>query len=98
MFGAPKNDIDFLKIFSWENILVKSSYYEKGQKRRKSKTPLFPQPHPRNNSFKKKNSFPLPIPLNKTPLFFKFAKTPHHFLKKRPYALLTQLLKKIADT
>jgi len=31
----PQNDIDFLKIFSWENILVKSSYYEKGKKRRK---------------------------------------------------------------
>jgi hypothetical protein len=29
----PKHDIDFLKIFSWENILVKSPYYEKGEKK-----------------------------------------------------------------
>jgi hypothetical protein len=28
----PKNDIYFLEIFSWENILVKSPYYEKGKK------------------------------------------------------------------
>jgi len=27
----PKNDIDFLEIFYWENILVKSPYYEKGK-------------------------------------------------------------------
>ncbi len=26
MFGAPKNDIDFSKIFSNKNILVKSPY------------------------------------------------------------------------
>jgi hypothetical protein len=59
--------------------------------------PLFP--HPRNNSLKKKNSFPLPIPLNKSPLFFKLTKTPHHYKKKkRSCTLLTQLLKKIADT
>jgi len=48
----PKNDIDFFKIFSWENILVKSPYYEKGKKREKKGIPPF-FPHPRNNSFKK---------------------------------------------
>jgi len=98
--GPPKNDIAFLRIFSWENILVKSSYYEKAKKGRKRNTPFSPttQPHPRNNSLKKKNSFPLPIPLNKNPLFFKLTKTPHHYIKKRPCTLLTQLLKKIADT
>jgi hypothetical protein len=38
----PKNDIDFSKIFSWENILVKSPYYEKGQKKgRKREYPHF---------------------------------------------------------
>jgi len=59
---------------SWENILVKSPYYEKGKKGRQKEYPPFSpttQPHPRNKSF------PLPIPLNKTPLFFKFTKTPH---------------------
>jgi hypothetical protein len=74
-----QNDIDFLKILSWENILVKSPYYEKGQKGKQKEYPLFSpttQPHLRNNSF------PLPIPFNKTLLFFKFTKTQH--LKKKP--------------
>jgi hypothetical protein len=49
-----KNDIDFLKIFSQENILVKSPYYEKSffLKGNKGNTPLFSpttQPHPRND-------------------------------------------------
>jgi hypothetical protein len=63
--------IDFSKLFSWENIFVKSPYYKKGKKRKKKgiPPPFSPttQPHPRNNSLKKKNSSPLPIPLNKTP-------------------------------
>jgi hypothetical protein len=93
-----QNDIDFLKILSGENILVKSPYYEKGQKGKQKEYPLFSpttQPHLRNNSF------PLPIPFNKTPLFFKFTKTQHlkkkplkdEFKKKKknPYAFLTQL-------
>jgi hypothetical protein len=29
MFGALKNDIDFGKIFGWEDIFGKSPYYEK---------------------------------------------------------------------
>jgi hypothetical protein len=29
MFCAPKNNIDFRKIFSWENLFGKSPYYEK---------------------------------------------------------------------
>jgi hypothetical protein len=37
----PKNDIDFFKIFSQENILVKSPYYEK---RKKREYPPFSQP------------------------------------------------------
>jgi hypothetical protein len=48
------------------------------KKEKKVYPPFFPltfQPHPRNNSLKKKNSICLPIPLNKTPLFFKFTKT-----------------------
>jgi hypothetical protein len=40
------------------------------------------QPHQRNNSLEKKIPYPSQIPLNKTPLFFKFTKTPH--LKKTP--------------
>jgi hypothetical protein len=58
----PKNDIYFLKIFSWENILVKSPYYGKGkQKGEKGNIPPFSpttQPHPRNNSLKKKTPYP----------------------------------------
>jgi hypothetical protein len=41
-------------ILSWENILVKSLYYEKGKKGREKEYPPFfstTQPHPRNNSF-----------------------------------------------
>jgi hypothetical protein len=42
----PKNDIDFLKIFSQENILVKSPYYEKRKKKEiKGIPPFFPN-HP----------------------------------------------------
>jgi hypothetical protein len=37
----PKNNIDLLKIFYWENILVKSPYYEE---KKKVNTPLVPQP------------------------------------------------------
>jgi len=55
----------------------------KGKKREKKGIPLF-FPHPRNNSLKKKNSLSLPIPLNKTPSFFKFTKTPTS-TKKKPY-------------
>jgi hypothetical protein len=40
------------------------------------------QPHQRNNTLEKKIPYPSQIPLNKTPLFFKFTKTPH--LKKTP--------------
>jgi hypothetical protein len=47
----------------------------KEKKEKKGIPPFFP--HPRNN-FLKKNSLPLPIPHNKTPLFC--IKTPH--LKK----------------
>jgi hypothetical protein len=36
MFGASKNDIDFLKKIP-KKILVKSPYYEKGKKKRKRK-------------------------------------------------------------
>jgi hypothetical protein len=85
MFGAPKNAIDVSKIFFRKNILVKSPYYEKGKKREKGNTTLFfatTEHYPRNNSFKKEKSLPLPKPLNKTPLFFKFIKTPH--LKTNP--------------
>jgi hypothetical protein len=32
MFGALKNDIDFGKIFCWENIFGKLPYYGKGRK------------------------------------------------------------------
>jgi len=72
---SPKNYVDFLKIFSWEIILVKSSYYEKGKKGRKNEYPhFFPT---QEITPRKKNSLPLPILLNKTPLFFKFIKTPH---------------------
>jgi hypothetical protein len=49
-----KTDIDFLKIFSWENMLVKSPHNEKGKKREKKGILVF-FPHPRNNSLKKKN-------------------------------------------
>ncbi len=31
IFDAPKNSIDFRKIFSWENLFGKSPYYEKGK-------------------------------------------------------------------
>jgi hypothetical protein len=48
-----KNDIVFFEIFSWENMLVKSRYNEKGEKREKKGIPLF-FPHPRNNSLGKK--------------------------------------------
>jgi hypothetical protein len=79
----------------------------KEKKEKKEIPPFFfatTEHHPRNNSFNKYNSLPLPIPLNKTPLFFKFIKTSH--LKTNPlrdgkkskylnpHALLTQLLKK----
>jgi hypothetical protein len=47
----------------------------KDKKREKKGIPPFFL-HTINNSWKKKNSLPLPIPLNKTPLFFKFTKTP----------------------
>jgi hypothetical protein len=70
------------------------------EKREKKEYPPFSpttQPHPRNNSLKKKSSFPLPIPLNKTPLFFKFTKTPHH-KKKGGLFSPHPTLKKIADT
>jgi hypothetical protein len=80
MFGAPKNDIDFEKIFSRKNILVKSPYYEKGKKEKKKEIPrFFSQPlNPTQEITPLKNkSLPLPIPINKTPLFFKFIKTPH---------------------
>jgi hypothetical protein len=78
---SPKNDSDFLKIFSWENILVKSPYYEKG-KQGKYIFPLFLQPPNllKKNSLKK-NFLTLPnTNFNQIPLFFKFIKTP--YLKK----------------
>jgi hypothetical protein len=71
----------FLKYFLGKISLLSHLYYEKGKNREKKEYPPFSpttQPHPRNNSLKKKNSLPLPIALNKTPLFFKFTKTPHH--------------------
>jgi hypothetical protein len=37
-----KNDIGFLKIFYWKNILFKSPYYEKGKQRKKKGIPPFP--------------------------------------------------------
>jgi hypothetical protein len=40
-----KNDIDLKKIFSWENMLVKSPYNEKGKKKgEKGNTLLFSSP------------------------------------------------------
>ncbi len=35
-FHAQKNDIDLFKIFSWEYIFIKSSYYERKKKKKKS--------------------------------------------------------------
>jgi hypothetical protein len=55
----------------------------KGKKGEKKGIPLF-FPHPRNNSLEKKNSLSLPIPLNKTPSFFKFTKT-QHLKDKNPF-------------
>jgi hypothetical protein len=73
---SPKNDIDFLKIFSWESIHVKSSYYEKGKNGSKRENlPFFPTQE--NNSSEKKNSLPLPIPLNKTSSFSSSLKPRH---------------------
>jgi hypothetical protein len=40
----PKNAIDLFKIFSWENILVKTPLYEK-RKKKKEYPPFFPN-HP----------------------------------------------------
>jgi hypothetical protein len=81
MFGAPKNDIDFLKNKSWENILVKSPYYEKGKKR--EYLPFFPN-HPRNNYLKKKKTpYPFQYHLIKL-LYFPSLVKAHIKRKKNP--------------
>ncbi len=46
-FHAQKNDIDLSKIFSWEYIFIKSSYYE----RKKEKKKIPPHPTPPKNYF-----------------------------------------------
>jgi hypothetical protein len=70
----PKNDIDFLEIFSWENILVKSPYYEKGKKGGKNNTPLVsPTTQPRS----KNNPLPFPIPNLIKFLYFSSSLKPH---------------------
>jgi hypothetical protein len=48
----------------------------KGKKREKKVVPLFFS-SPKKKLLEKYNSLPLPIPLNKTPSFFKFTKTSH---------------------
>jgi len=53
----------------------------KERKGEKGKTPLFFQP--KKKLLEKKNSLPLPIPLNKTSSFFKFIKTPTSL--KKPF-------------
>jgi hypothetical protein len=77
----PKNDINFLKIFLGKISLLRHHFMRKGKKKRKY-LPFFPNhpSPPKNNSLEKKTPYPSQIPLNKTPLFFKFTKTPH--LKK----------------
>jgi hypothetical protein len=48
-----KYDVDFLKIIYWENILVKSTYYEEKKREEKGIPPFFSPnypTHPRNNS------------------------------------------------
>jgi hypothetical protein len=78
---SPKNDIDFFRIFSWENILVKSPYYEKGKKGRKRENPhVFPIQE--NNSLrkKKKTHYPSQYHLIKLLHFSSSLKPPH--LKK----------------
>jgi hypothetical protein len=68
---VSKNYIDFSKLFSWENIFVKSPYYGKRKKKEEkgNTSPLFPQPPNPTQEITpwKKKSSPLPIPLNKTP-------------------------------
>jgi hypothetical protein len=55
----------------------------KGKKGRKREYPSFFLTQ-ETTPWEKKNSLPLPIPLNKTPSFFKFIKTPTS-TKKTPF-------------
>jgi hypothetical protein len=78
MFGVAKKWHWFFLIFSWENILVKSPYYEKVKKKKKWEYPhFFPT---QEITPWKKNSLPLPIPHNK---LLYFSLKPHIF-KKNP--------------
>jgi len=85
----PKNDIDFLKIFSSEKTLDKSLYLRKKKKvlKREYPPPFFPQPphsippHPRNNSLEiitpKKNH-----PCQYHPIKLLYSLNPH--VQKKP--------------
>jgi hypothetical protein len=66
-----ENDIVFSKLFYWENIFVKSPYYERGKKEKKKgiHTPAPPSPQPffpnhptppKKYLLGKKTSLPLP--------------------------------------
>jgi hypothetical protein len=84
----------FKKIFSWENILVKSSYYEKGKREKKEYPPFSSttQPHSRNNS-EKKTPFPSQYHLIKL-LYFSSSLKPHIIKKKGPMLSSPNFLKK----
>ncbi len=64
-FHAQKNDIDLFKIFSWEYIFIKSSYYERKKEEKKNS----PHHTPPNKYFLENKKKPKPSYLEKQPNF-----------------------------